>query len=209
MLNIRICWKAMLFILVWTCLGPIKLGLTPESLAQDNSGRSWWNPLGLGSGGSTSASSANKYSDFSGTPMTPAPESSMPKLEDGSAGSWQWPTLPTPQWKAPELSWPKPSWPSWMKSSGKSSSRSGSSNTSTWSRSTKRWWKNTTSMLNPFPAKGSGSVSSDVSGFSGGYSSSSSSGASNSSSWSLFNWWGVPEEKKLETPNDFFSLPKP
>lgn len=191
--------KATLIILVWTMVCPVSL-----SLAQESSGRSWWNPLGLGT--STTSTSSNKYTDFSGTSLTPAPDTSMPNMSDSGVSSWEWPSLPKPQWKAPSLSLPKPSWPSWMKSSGRSSSSSSSS--SSWSRSTKRWWKNTTKMLNPFPSSSNGVVSSTDS-LGGGYSSGTSSSTASSSSWSLFNWWGEPEEQKLETPNDFFSLPKP
>lgn len=192
--------KATLIILVWTVVCSHNI-----CVAQESSGRSWWNPLGLGMGSSTS--SDTKYSSFSGTPVTPAPDTSMPKMDDSSTSSWEWPSLPTPSWKAPSLSLPKPSWPSWMKSSGKTSSKS--SSTSTWGKSTKRWWKNTTKMLNPFPSSNSGVVSSSDSGWGGGYSSSSSASTSSSSSWNIFNWWDQPEERKLETPNEFFSLPKP
>lgn len=200
MLALNFRMKATLVILVWVVVCP-----TAVSRAQESDNRSWWNPLGLGMG--TTTTSTNKYTDYSGSSLTPAPDTSMPKMSDSGVSSWEWPTLPTPKWQAPTLSWPKPAWPSWMKSSGKSTSSS-SSSTNSWSRSTKRWWKNTTKMLNPFPSSGNGVVSSSDS-FSGGYSSSSSTGKSNSSSWSLFNWWGEPEEQKLQTPNDFFSLPKP
>lgn len=185
-------------------LGLMLCQITSVVSAQETITNPWWNPLGIGMGSSTTTSSS-KYADFSGSPMTPAPDTSMPKMDSGTSSSWEWPSLPKPQWKAPSLSWPKLSTPSWMKPSTKSST---SSSSGSWSRSTKRWWKNTTKMLNPFPSDNNGVVSSRDS-FSSGYSSGSSSSTSSSSSWNIFSWWDQPEEKKLQTPNDFFSLPKP
>jgi hypothetical protein len=205
MLNTKTRMKTTLIIcvLAW---GSISM----SAIAQEEASSSgWWNPFrGLGTTSSASPSQGSKYSDFSGTPMTPAPESSMPNTEASS--SWTWPSLPKPQWKAPSLSLPKPTWPSWMKSSGTTSSRSSQPSTlSNWNRSTKRWWKNTTRMMNPFSSSSASSSSSSGSGFHSGYSAKEPTSSSGSSGWGLFNWWSVPEEKKLETPNDFFSLPQP
>jgi len=195
--------KTTLIILVGFLVTPVHF-----AVAQESAMRSWWNPFGIGTGDSGEAS-AEKYSDFSGRPVTPGPNTSMPKMEESKSSAWQWPKVPKPQWQAPSMSWPTLSWPSWMKSSEKTSSRSSNSSTmSNWNRSTRRWWKNTSKMLNPFASTPSGSKSSVESGFNGGYSSRGSADTS-TSSWGLFNWWSVPEEKKLETPNDFFSLPKP
>lgn len=174
--------------------------------AQEESAGGFWNPF-KGWSTSTTKTSASE-GGFSGKPVTLAPpESSMPIESSETSDQWSWPKIPTPKWQAPNWSLPKPSWPSWM-SSSKASQTSKPPTVSNWNRSTRRWWKNTTSMLNPFSSSESTKSRSPNTGWGGGYSSSDSQDTQFEYTW--FPWLDPPaENEKPQTPNDFFRQPQP